>query len=227
MADTRKNPDALTTTILLGAILLGLIWILSGGGLQELFTDAKSYEKDWAKVGRLESSGQYQSADQVVTRIERRAREKKNAFQEAKAIMAHMRLQPQFLEDWESHTERAWKEAIPRWEFPYGQFGHSILGQFYWDYAQSNQWRLAGRSNVPSDTADFREWGIQRLAMEAEKHFQASLKAPDSLGKVGLKAFESMMLSRPCRRIRQRRSDHAVHVCAGIHLPHRRRESEH
>ncbi|MFN8397606.1 MAG: MG2 domain-containing protein [Bacteroidia bacterium] len=164
------------------------------GGLSELNIDAKSYERDWEKVADFESKSWYQSADRVVTKIQKRAKQNQNAFQEARAIVTHMRLQPKFGVDWEANMERDLREAIPRWEFPYTQLGHSILGQFYWNHAQSNLWRLEGTANVPDDTSDFRAWGMQRLAIEADRHFQASLMDPKKLRKIGLKAFGSIML---------------------------------
>lgn len=139
---------------------------------------AQTFEQLWKQVEQAQKNGLPQSAIRITEEIFSKGEKEKKAPQMLKAYVWRMQLQGELtpdsfyvdlkgLEQWALRSNDGVERAVL----------HSLLAEYYADFADYNHWQLSRRTNIegeaPSD--DIREWTASQFAVKVRSHVQAAL----------------------------------------------------
>ena len=131
----------------------------------------------WNKVDSLEGVGQYRSAMEELKMIELKVKDSQDesdhlklAFYEAKyrALLEENSSEQTILDFEKQLTQKTNQQHI--------RIYHSLLGQMYADYAIANQFKIANRTHVVSNSTDITTWSMKELLEKSNWHFTESVK---------------------------------------------------
>lgn len=94
------------------------------------------------------------------------------------------------------------EEKIPRLEqvleeaaAPMRPVLETLLAHWYWDYFQQNRWRFMDRTlTATAPGEDFTTWDLGRLFAEIDQHFQAALKAADTIQATAITNWDGLLV---------------------------------
>jgi len=135
------------------------------------------FEKAWKEVTDHESKGLPESALKVVNEIEKQAKAQNNAGQLVKAIIHQLKLRDVKEEDAFVKNMVRLKEEAGNASFPVKPLLHSLLGELYWQYYQSNRYEFINRSEtINVDETDIETWSLSKIIQETFTQYKLSLE---------------------------------------------------
>ena len=175
--------------------LLTLILIIMatlGFGFSKPSVQEASYDQLWKQVKEAESKDHPKTVVEICDKILAKARKESNKGQLLKAyfyrVEKKMRITPDTLYSNIKELEQmASEEKDPATKMVL----HSCLGTIYANYAGSNRWSLAQRTNVDGgeDVSDIDQWGSMKITRTILENVNASLSDIEILRKTDNKAF--------------------------------------
>lgn len=155
-----------------------------------------SYGKLWYRVDSLANEGLYRSAKELSGLILEKARKENNQEQIVKALLAAYRMGAYFEERNLEMAIYAEEAELRNLKSPGAQVLHSILAEQYWDYYSNHRWDFSSRTQTSEPVSDSIDtWDLTRLAAKTIGHYQASLAQPDSLMRVPVQKFSSVIVT--------------------------------
>jgi hypothetical protein len=153
---------------------------------------AQTYDALWKKVKQAQEKSLPQTVTKLTGEIFRKAESEQNSPQMFKAYMVGMEyrgsLNPDStytdlkrLEEWAVTAPKAMDRAIL----------HSLLAEFYADYAANNTWQLRRRKAIvgQAPAADMREWSGNMFADTVKAHVRVALADSALLVKTSSKTY--------------------------------------
>jgi len=128
-------------------------------------------------IDSLEALGQPQAALKELDKLSAIAKNNKNNGLNIKIIIYKIKFLTYLQEDAIAKIVAALQAEIKTADFPVKNVLHSLLGEIYSKYYQQNGYRISQRSDLSINNPDFTYWNIQKLLMEADLNYRASLNS--------------------------------------------------
>jgi hypothetical protein len=159
-------------------------------------TNAQTYDYagNWAKILSFEAQGLPQSAKPVVVELYGHARTDKNYPEFIKAFIYRMKFKSKVEENELFKIIKDAEMVCDSAGFPVKPMMHSMLAEMYWWYFQNNRYKFYQRSRtlqVVSD--DISTWDMTHLVWRVMDHYRNSLASSDSLKKIPLGTYNSIL----------------------------------
>lgn len=162
-----------------------------------------NYSKEWARVFDFENRSLPKSAAEEVNRILQKAVSEKNTPQVVKSLIHQGKYELAIDNQNDTLLFHNLKEMIGKSNNPTERSVlHSMLGELYIQYYQSNEWTINQRTEINGYIPeDIKEWTKNIFFDSAVLHLNASLEAKDVLEKVDVESFaEVINLGKDSRR---------------------------
>jgi hypothetical protein len=152
------------------------------------------YSELWKKVDSLDAKGLPQSALEEVKKIFERAQKENNGTQVIKATIYTMKYNSYLKEDDFVLGIHQLNGMAAEAKAPQKQMLHSIIGQVYWGYYQSNRYKFLGRTHTTNfKNEDVRTWDLQQFAKVITYHFLMSLSDAEVTKKTAIESFKEIL----------------------------------
>lgn len=153
------------------------------------------YEKEWSKADSLIDKGLPQSAIQVARSIMDRAFQAKDGANALRAQIFLMDTKASFMEGQDKAQIEEGERSIALSQGVEKAIWQSLTAHCYWNYYQSNLWKLLDRGQVSqNDTGDIESWDAPRLLKRASDLFQASLEQKALLVATPVEAYSPVII---------------------------------
>ncbi len=139
---------------------------------------AQTFDKLWKEVEQAEKKSLPKTVIKLTDEIYQKGEKERNSAQMLKAYMWRMKTQDiltpdsfyvglRDLEQWAKQTEQPMDRAIL----------HSLIAEFYANYAADNQWQLRQRTEIVGETpsADIREWTANMFVEKVRTNVKEAL----------------------------------------------------
>jgi hypothetical protein len=167
-----------------------------GGYTMPDANDDFNYEKLWEEVNDFNSKGLPKSALEVVEKIYKTAKEKKNAAEFIKAIIHKMRFTQDVEEETLVKVQKELKKELEQSQFPITPVLHSMLAEQYWNYYQANRYKFLERTTIADvdiKPDDMRTWTLKKVVEETVSHYQKSLEEPEKSKKTKIDFYDKIL----------------------------------
>jgi uncharacterized protein YfaS (alpha-2-macroglobulin family) len=153
------------------------------------------YKIEWQQVDSLVALGQSQSALDLVTSVYEQSKSAGQADQFLKSSIYRMKLEADFQEDYFEKSIARTQTEIVSAKAPVKQILHSILAELYWQYYQSNRWKILQRSETKGLVSDdIKTWDFTKLVAACMHNYAFSLTDKDLLKFTTLSSFSEIIL---------------------------------
>ncbi|MCP5493887.1 MAG: hypothetical protein H7A23_04965 [Leptospiraceae bacterium] len=158
----------------------------------------QSYTQNWDEIKKQENAGLPKSALELVDKVFQNAQTDKNPSQIIKAIIHKIKYIGQMeeeafvlaIEELQSQVQNADSFTKP--------ILHSMLGDIYWQYYQSNRYYINQRTATTNfKQSDLRTYSATKLIEECIYHYTESVKDKDFLQTVSIDDYEEILNSDP------------------------------
>lgn len=177
------------------AILLLLL-----GTAQYAFTQNKpagmtyDYDKAWAEVADFEAKGLPESALKTVKAINKAARQEKDAAQLVKTVIHQLKFTDYTQEHAFSTNVAAVRAEAETAQFPVKPLLHSMLGEMYWQYYQSNRYRFRQRTQTAGQPdGDIETWSLEKIVQETAHQYTLSLADADRGKQTTINIYDAVL----------------------------------
>jgi uncharacterized protein YfaS (alpha-2-macroglobulin family) len=177
------------------------------------------YSKDWAKVNAFAAKGLNKSALEVVASIYKKAKADNNAAQLVKAILHRIKFEQMMEENANVKAIEGIKEELKTADFPLKPILHSILGELYWSYYQSNRWKFHNRTTVETvKNDDIATWDLQTIFAKTLQNYQASLQNSEKSKQTPVSIYDDVLIiNKETRKFRATLFDFLAHRAIGYY----------
>ena len=134
------------------------------------------YNKAWKEVQEFDDKELPESALKAVNIIYERAKQDNNAAQLVKAVVHQLKYTDYKEENAIALNLARVQAELRTASFPVKPLLHSMLGEMYWQYYQSNRYRFRDRTRISSDNDDdVTTWSLDKIVGETFSHYRQSL----------------------------------------------------
>lgn len=176
------------------------------------FPKGKEYKAEWATVDSVLGLNQPKSAVPLVENIYADATKTKDYGQMVKAVFYLNGLKTQYNEDSQLQFIKAIEAEVAKAPFPAKQVMLSGLADAYWNYYESNRWKIQQRTEtVDVDAADPATWDAAKFAEKVSALYLQSLQPADSLKRTPVEVFDAVILQGRRRDLRPTLYDLLAH----------------
>ncbi len=131
----------------------------------------------WNEVDSLELEGQIKTA---LGKVQSKLPEFENTGNEdqiLRAIFYEAKYQSRLSEDSYEKTIKDFEHRLANLnDLKYKRIYHSVLGELYDNYARINQFKIAERTQIITDSNDIRTWSLQDLIKKSNTHYLSSVE---------------------------------------------------
>jgi hypothetical protein len=153
------------------------------------------YENYWRQIDSLDNLKMTQSAKQIAEYIYQIAISEKNEKQALKSFIVKLSYERILDNNNERLIVKELKEGISRFKFPEQSILQSTLAKEYWEYYNTNYYKLRERSAVQNDSSsDFESWSLKKLRDETEKLFQSSIERSVDLKRIPSSEYSDILI---------------------------------
>lgn len=155
-----------------------------------------TYTTLWTKVYAKELELLPKSALEQVNKIYKKAEKEDDKQQLIKCLLYQSKFAMTLEENSQLKVIQDFKKAINRsTSINNKAILHSYLAQIYWEYYNTNQWKIQRRSKTSKENVgdDFRKWGLDKLIKEVQSHFSRSLKDKAILQKTDRNEYKELI----------------------------------
>ncbi|PWU02684.1 MAG: alpha-2-macroglobulin [Bacteroidetes bacterium] len=172
----------------------------------------KNYESLWKKVDSLAQKGLNKSALSATNKIYDQAKKDKNDVQLMKALIFQMHLNIGLEENWDINNLKRIEKEIATASEPAKSILESLAAENYWNYFQSNRYRLYNRTQTNNFVKDdIATWGIADFHKRISALYLASIKEDKLLQQTGLEKYDPLILKGNARSLRPTLYDILAH----------------
>lgn len=170
-----------------------------------------SYKKLWKSVDSLADLGQPRSALEVVTKIYKLAKEDKNDPQILKSLLYRLRLQSEFMENFEDQAIREIREELVTTRGAAVYVLHSILAEVYQRYLQNNAWKIGSRTPANTSLNDsLATWDERTLSETIFNEYLLSLNDLEVTRKIPITSYRAVLEVPPAPEKKDRQDAESV-----------------
>ncbi|HEX6334334.1 MAG TPA: MG2 domain-containing protein, partial [Flavisolibacter sp.] len=171
-----------------------------------------SYDRSWRKVDQLVKQNLPKSALAEVKKIYAAAKAGKNDPQLIRALVYMTELQSETREDNLPASIREIENEILAAREPAASILRSMLADMYWQYFQSNRYRLYSRTNTVNFVKeDIATWTSEDLHRKISELYLASLRNDAILKQTNIAAFDAIIRKGNVRHLRPTLFDLLAH----------------
>lgn len=162
--------------------------------LSAVATKTYDYESTWKQIEKLRYDGLPKSLGAKVDSLYEVAVKENRTDQQVKALVYQLMVLQQVEEFSAQKAILKVQSAMKTSSFPASAILHSMLGEMYFGYYQSNRWRFSQRTEtIQFQQDDIATWDLKTITKNAIKEYQLSLQRPMELQKHSLKDFSVML----------------------------------
>ncbi|MCB0719878.1 MAG: hypothetical protein KDD65_15635, partial [Bacteroidetes bacterium] len=152
------------------------------------------YDDAWAKVDSLDRQGLPKSALETVDTIYDRARADKNEPHLIKSLLYRSRYRMVLEEDSEDAIFAELNENLDVLSDSSRAVLHSIIGELYWQYLQTNRYQFYNRTTGGApDSSSIQTWDLRKIVATALEHYRASIAARDLLSTIDVRSYDPIV----------------------------------
>ncbi|MFT7083474.1 MAG: TonB-dependent SusC/RagA subfamily outer membrane receptor [Nonlabens sp.] len=194
----RINVPLLQTRGVMKNYLFIVLIILLGGHL----TSAQDfYTEKWQEAEKLELENKIKDAKEIVEKIYRHAKRKKDHDQLVKTFIFRAKFDLIKEENAQQKVLNELEALISKAKFPNKNIYHSVYAKLLNDYVDQNRWQIQNRtSGGVMDQKDFLTWDAKTFYAKISEQYQLSLKDRNKLGKLLVSDFSAILYDRPLGR---------------------------
>lgn len=133
------------------------------------------YKKIISRIDSLADAGLPNSALKEVDKLERMAKQDKNAALQVKAVIYRMNLQSYLAEDVMDTIITHLQKNIKSSAYPVKPVLQSLLAETYWKYYQQNRYLITQRTRLFKPDTDFNNWDLQTIINQTDSLYRTSL----------------------------------------------------
>ena len=163
-------------------------------GLLSITLNSQNFDKFWSKVETLELNGELKSAQKLVTKIYKKAKQKNNPQQVIKSFIYMSKFNQVLKENTTSLFITSIDKEITQHGFPTNAILENILANFLIELYKNNSYQINKRSITGSKYNDIETWSKQDFENEIHKHLQNSLRDKEKLQNEALKAYLQILI---------------------------------
>lgn len=143
----------------------------------------------------MESELLTKSALKNVRSISEKAKREENSAQVVKALLYLSKYALILEEDAQLNIVRDFEDEIKKSVFPTSNVLESYLANLYWQYFQQHRYQFYNRTrtDVITDSTDFRTWDLTTLFREITTHFERSLIQSEALQNIEVSEYEALL----------------------------------
>jgi uncharacterized protein YfaS (alpha-2-macroglobulin family) len=127
------------------------------------------------RIDSLSAVGLPKSALKEVDKLDKLARDEKNASQQLRAVIYRITFQSYIEEEALATIINTLKIDIDKAEYPAKPVLQSMLAEMYWNYYKDNRYVFTQRSRQLKPDADFTKWDLQTIINETGRFYHLSL----------------------------------------------------
>lgn len=171
-------------------IILSLLII----GINTTYAQSK-YDKFWTELESLELEGKFQSANILVDRILKKARQSNQSDQIVKGFIYKSKFTLLLEEEAQSKIISELEASIEESDFPTNALLESIYASYLQQYLNKNRYKIRRRTKLdkPLQSEDFEKWDINTLELHIAQHYEMSLSNPKGLKKLAINDFKEVL----------------------------------
>ncbi|MGY5352053.1 alpha-2-macroglobulin family protein [Wenyingzhuangia sp. IMCC45533] len=160
-----------------------------------LVAQTSKYKSLWTKVHQYELEGLPKTAAKEVAKIYKIAKRDGQQAQKIKCLLYQSKFSITLEEEAKLKVINHFKEVIEQTDNVGSKAVlHSMLAHIYWDYYQSNRWKIHNRTQTTAkNNTDFRTWDLATLLAEVQKHYQFSLQNEEVLQNISREEFSEIL----------------------------------
>ena len=138
------------------------------------------YTKAWKEVQEFDDKQLPESALKAVNIIYEHAKQDNNAGQLVKAVVHQLKFTEYKEDDAIAQNLNRIRTELATASFPVKPLLHSMLGEMYWQYYQSNRYRFQDRTRISNDNDnDVTTWSLDKIVAESFSQYRQSLLETD------------------------------------------------
>ncbi|SKC83904.1 Alpha-2-macroglobulin family N-terminal region [Ohtaekwangia koreensis] len=152
------------------------------------------FEKAWNEVTDFENKGLPESALKIVNEIAQQAQAQNNVGQQVKAMIHQLKLADVKEENAFVKNMIRLKGEADHASYPMKPLLHSMLGELYWQYYQSNRYEFINRSaTINVEENDIETWNLPKIIQETFTQYKLSLEEADKSKKEVVDIYEPVI----------------------------------
>ncbi|MBW6513869.1 MAG: hypothetical protein K0B87_03830 [Candidatus Syntrophosphaera sp.] len=153
-----------------------------------------NYEAAWKEIDKLQSDGLPRSMGEKVDSLYAAALRENKTDQQIKALIYQLKIMQQVEEFSEQKAIEKVREQLQTAPHPASAILHSMLGQLYWSYYQSNRWRFGQRTEtINFEPKDIATWDLKTITKEAISEYRLSLERSSELQKHSIADYPAVI----------------------------------
>ena len=159
-----------------------------------LMAQTNNYTAEWKKIDQLIQKGLPKSALAGINKIMQSALAGKNQPQQVKAAIYLILCRSYFEETYLEKSIYTLDTLISKTSAPAKNILQTIQAGMYWKYKKINRYKLYSRTAlVDENSKDISTWSLQKLNLQINALYTASLKNDDLLKNTSLQNFEAIL----------------------------------
>lgn len=152
------------------------------------------YATEWKRVDSLEKKGLHKSALEIVEQIKEEARSQNNQPQWIKSLIHTVKFNSYLKEDSFEESIAEFEKDITDMASPGKQVLHSVTGELYWMYYQSNRYKFLDRTTtIAFEPDDIKTWDLNQLIKRVNSHYEKSLSTSNELKNTKAHVFDAII----------------------------------
>jgi len=157
----------------------------------------KTYDDQWKKVAENYKSGKYKSNLPLILDIQNQAMKEDNSIQLIRSLKAEFSIINQTYDDTENDSFSQFftklKGLDSKLKGDDQLLYQSLLGDFFNDYYQRNQWQINQRTNISNeDLSQIETWSKLDFKNYLSQHFQLLDTKKEALQKISMSKYKSI-----------------------------------
>ncbi|MGC3946976.1 MAG: alpha-2-macroglobulin family protein [Chryseolinea sp.] len=153
------------------------------------------YNKAWKEVQEFDDKELPESALKAVNIIYDHAKQENNSAQLVKAVVHQLKYTDYKEENGIAQNLARLKVEISTATFPVKPLLHSMLGEMYWQYYQTNRWRFQDRTRISNDNDDdVTTWSLDKIVEETFSQYRQSLQDADKSKATNIGLYDEVLL---------------------------------
>ena len=157
----------------------------------------KTYDDQWKKVAENLKSGKYKSNLPLILDIQNQAMKQDNSIQLIRSLKAEFSIINQTYDDTKNDPFSRFftklKGLDSKLKGDDQLLYQSLLGDFFSDYYQRNQWQINQRTNISNeDLAQIETWSKLDFKNYLSQHFQSLEAKKEALQKISMSKYKSI-----------------------------------
>ncbi|MEJ1239910.1 alpha-2-macroglobulin family protein [Chryseolinea sp. T2] len=152
------------------------------------------YNKAWREVQEFDDKQLPESALKAVNIIYEHAKQDNNAGQLVKAVVHQLKFAEYKEDNAVALNLNRIRTELATASFPVKPLLHSMLGEMYWQYYQSNRYRFQDRTRISNDNDDdITTWSLDKIVAESFSQYRQSLLETEKSKATNISIYDDIL----------------------------------